>query len=79
MNGWKRHLRHRLIVNLKTGKTIAGVLWTADRNLLVLKAAELVDDTGRAVTLDGDIVVERANVDFVQSIAPVTGPGHAGG
>ena len=59
-------LRRRVLVNLKTGKAVAGVLWTRRRRLLVLKDATLYEGREAPVSIDGDVVIERSNVDFVQ-------------
>jgi hypothetical protein len=56
-----------VIVNLKSGKALAGVL-TAQRGPLVeLRNAELYEAPGRPpVPLDGAVVLERAEIEFVQ-------------
>lgn len=59
-------LRRRVLVNLKTGKAVSGVLWTRRRRLLVLKDATLYERRDAPVSIDGDVVIERSNVDFVQ-------------
>lgn len=62
-------LRRRVLVNLKTGKALEGVLWTRRRGVLVLKDATLLEPKAQPVPVDGEVLIERANVDFVQ-IAP---------
>lgn len=52
-------------MNLKTDKALAGVLWAQRGQLLVLKDTAL-HEAGRVAAIDGDVLVERANVDFVQ-------------
>lgn len=64
-------LRRRVLVNLKTEKAVSGVLWTRRRRLLVLKDATLLEPKAAPVHLDGDVVIERGNVDFVQ-VLPVS-------
>lgn len=57
-----------LIVNLKTDKAFRGVLWSENRDLLVLRNVQLLE--GSTVTdVDGEVIVERANVDFMQVVA----------
>lgn len=61
----------RVLVNLKTGRAISGVLVKATGPLLVVKQAHLLEEDRPPVPLDGEIVVERSNVDFIQALAPL--------
>lgn len=54
-----------VIVNLKTDKAFQGVLWQQRRDLLVLRNATLLEQ-GKEAPVDGEVVVERANIDFIQ-------------
>ena len=56
----------RVIVNLKTERAFRGVLWRKRWGYLVLRNAELLKPRGERVAIDGEVVIERANVDFVQ-------------
>jgi small nuclear ribonucleoprotein (snRNP)-like protein len=70
MLAWRRTaIRRRVIVNLKTDKAVSGVLWAKRGALLVLKDAQL-HESGRATAVDGELVIERSNVDFVQVLPP---------
>ena len=61
--------KQTVICNTKTGRTFRGVLWCKRGPLLVLRDAQLLD--GAAVLpMDGDVIVERDNVDFLQVTAP---------
>ncbi len=63
---WRRSaLRRRVLVNLKTDKALAGVLWAKRGPILVLKDTSL-HEAGRQAAIDGEVLVERSNVDFVQ-------------
>lgn len=65
-------LRRRVIVNLRTGKAIAGVLTRKAGSLLELRNAELYERPGAPpVKVDGSIVVERSIVEFVQVVGEV--------
>lgn len=67
MFAWRRTaLRRRVLVNLKTEKAFRGVLFAKRGPLLVLKDVELLEAGREPVRLDGDVLVERPNVDFVQ-------------
>lgn len=54
----------RVLVTLKSGTTFGGVLTQADSHVLVLKGSELVGDG--AVPVDGELVVMRGDVDYMQ-------------
>lgn len=55
-----------VVVNLKSGTVYRGVLWQQRGPLLVVRNAELLDSSGGARPVDGELVVERSNVDFIQ-------------
>ncbi|MFJ9448169.1 hypothetical protein ACIRRH_41095 [Kitasatospora sp. NPDC101235] len=66
---WRRTaLRRRVVVNL-ADKAFAGVLWAKRGPLLVLRDAELLQAGMPAVTMDGEVVIERARVEFIQVVA----------
>lgn len=75
---WRRTaLRRRVIVNLKVGPAVEGVLVAKRGPLLVLADSTLLE-AGRATPIDGEAVIERSNVAFVQVrpavvIAPSSG------
>jgi small nuclear ribonucleoprotein (snRNP)-like protein len=58
----------RVIVNTKTDRAFRGVLWRRGRGLLVLRNAELLKAKGETAPLDGEIVIESSNVDFIQVV-----------
>lgn len=55
-----------VVVNTKTGNAFRGVLWRRRRGYLVLRNAEMLKPRGETVVLDGEVVIERDNVDFLQ-------------
>lgn len=59
-------VRRRVLVNLDTGRTFAGVLWCKTGDWLVLREAEMIERGKAAVPVDGETVIERARVEFVQ-------------
>lgn len=73
MFAWRRSaIRKRVLVSLKTDKAIRGILWTTRGPLLVIKDPELLTMGGQPpVKLDGEVIIERSNVDFVQIIGDV--------
>lgn len=70
MFAWRRSaLNRRVVVNLKTGKVFDGVLFAKRGPILIIKGAKLLEAGRDPVTVDGDVLIERSNVDFVQVTA----------
>jgi hypothetical protein len=59
-------LRRRCIVNLREGDSIEGVLWTRRGRWLVLKDARLIHGDDRPVPADGEVLIDRDQVNFLQ-------------
>lgn len=57
----------RVIVNLVDGSSIQGVLYRDPGNLIVLKDAIYHSPGTDPVALDGDTVIERTKVLFIQA------------
>ncbi|MBT2477638.1 hypothetical protein [Streptomyces sp. ISL-94] len=63
---WRRTaLRKRVVVNL-SDKAFAGVLWAKRGPLLVLRDAVLMQHGAADTPMDGEVVIERARVEFIQ-------------
>lgn len=60
-------LLRQVIVNLIDGTSIQGVLYRDPGNLLVLKNAVYLEPGAEPVALDGDTVIERDKVLFIQA------------
>lgn len=58
----------RVIVNTKTDRAFRGVLWKRTRGYLVLRNAELLKAKGETAPLDGEVMIESSNVDFIQVV-----------
>jgi small nuclear ribonucleoprotein (snRNP)-like protein len=58
-----------VIVNTKTDRAFRGVLWQKRGDYLVLRDAELLKGKGETVHIDGEVVIERQNVDFLQVVS----------
>lgn len=66
MFAWRRTAaRRRVIVNL-ADHAFDGVLWAQRGPLLVLRNAKLLAEGAEPTPMDGDIVIERDRVEFVQ-------------
>lgn len=63
---WRRTaVRRRVVVNL-ADKAFAGVLWAKRGPLLVLRDAVLMQHGAPDMPMDGEVVVERQRVEFIQ-------------
>jgi hypothetical protein len=66
LEGWP--VKGTVIVNRKTGTgDLRGVLWEVSERHLILRRAELVG-AGDAKPIDGDALIERDEVEFLQII-----------
>lgn len=65
---WLYPVRRKVVVNTKTERAFRGVLWRAGWRYLVLRNAEMLGPGGEHTPVDGEVVIARANVDFVQVI-----------
>lgn len=60
-------VRRRVVVNMADGRAFKGVLMSRRRRLLLLRDTEMFEGSAEPVKLDGVVVVERSQVDFVQA------------
>lgn len=58
----------KVIVNTKTDRAFRGVLWRKARGYLVLREVELLKAKGETTPMDGEVLIESSNVDFMQVI-----------
>lgn len=58
----------QVIVNTRTEKAFRGVLWQRRGGYLVLRNAELLKAGGETVPMDGEVIIDRSNVDFIQVV-----------
>lgn len=63
----KLAINRRVLVNLTSGSAVEGVLWDDRGPLIVLKDCSLHAEGGSA-PLDGEVVIERDRIDFVQVV-----------
>jgi small nuclear ribonucleoprotein (snRNP)-like protein len=67
MLGFARTLvRRSVIVNLKSGRAFEGVLYAKRGPLLVLRNATMHEPGAAPTTVDGGVVIERDQVEFIQ-------------
>ncbi len=60
--------RRRVVVNLVDDQAVTGVLWLTHRRLVVLRSASLVQPGREPVRMDGDVVIERDRINWVQIV-----------
>lgn len=58
--------RRQVVVNMLDGSAFTGVFFRQDGPLLVLKNAQFVQGGSEPAPLDGDVVIERSKVLFIQ-------------
>lgn len=58
----------RVIVNTRTEKAFRGLVWRLRRRYLVLREVEMIRPGGETVPVEGEMLIERANVDFIQVV-----------
>lgn len=65
---WRLVKARRVVVNLRSGQAIQGLLVRQSGPLLFLAEAQLHEGTNTPVPLDGQAVIERPTVDFIQML-----------
>jgi hypothetical protein len=75
MFAWRRTaVRKRVVVNL-ADKAFRGILWAQRGPLLVLRDAELLEPGRAPQPMDGEVVIERHQIQFTQVLAATAGGG----
>lgn len=64
---WDALEARRVVVNLKSGRAVDGLVVRRTGDVLFLKNAVLLEPGAEPAPLDGETVVERAEVDFIQA------------
>jgi small nuclear ribonucleoprotein (snRNP)-like protein len=59
-----------VIVNLRSGTAFRGVVWRRTGPFVVIRNAEMLQDRGQVErhSLDGEVVVKMADIDFIQVV-----------
>lgn len=58
--------KKKVIVNLKSNVSFRGIMWYTDKRYLVLRNAQILNQDLKK--LDGEVVIERKEVEFIQVI-----------
>ncbi|MFB7798943.1 hypothetical protein [Isoptericola sp. NPDC056134] len=62
-------VKRRVVVNLLSGSAIEGVLLKRRGPLLILADCTLHPSSGEPAKVDGEVVVERTQVEFIQALS----------
>jgi hypothetical protein len=66
---FRRFVVHRrVVVNLLSGRAVEGVVVERDGPLLVVANATLHEPGAQPHDVDGHVVIERSQVDFIQAL-----------
>ncbi len=69
MYPFRRFVVHRrVVVNLLSGRAVEGVVVAQDGPLLVVKDVRVHEPGSQPSQVDGDVVIERSQVDFIQAL-----------
>ncbi|TSD47972.1 hypothetical protein FFI94_018830 [Rhodococcus sp. KBS0724] len=65
-----KHLqaKPRVVVNLLSGTSVSGVVVSTRGPLLTLKSAYVHEDGAEAMPADGEIAIDKSNIDFIQAL-----------
>lgn len=58
----------RVVINLWSGTAIAGVVTKTTRSYCIVKDAQVIESGSNPTTVDGEIVVDRRQVDYIQAL-----------
>ena len=61
-------VRRRVVVSLVDDQAVTGILWRRHRRLVVLRSAQLVQPGREPVGMDGDVVIERDRINWIQIV-----------
>lgn len=68
MRAFRTVVHRRVVVNLISGRAVEGVLVRQSGPLLHVKDARLHEPGSEPSPVDGEVVVERSQVDFIQAL-----------
>lgn len=61
-------IHRRVLINLLSGRAVEGVLVKQSGPLLHVKDARLHEPGLEASSVDGEVIIERSQVDFIQAL-----------
>lgn len=65
---WRLVRARRVVVNLRSGQAIDGLLTKQEGSLLFISEARLLEGSDQPTPIDGQAVIERQTIDFIQML-----------
>lgn len=65
---WRTLVARHVVINLKTGRGVDGLLIRKSGDLLFLRNATALEPGAQPLPLDGEAIVQRQDVDFIQTL-----------
>lgn len=65
--GQRLMIRRRVLVQMHSGRAFTGLLWRRRGRLVVLKSAEMLEPNNQPVPMDGDVILDRGEIEYVQA------------
>ncbi len=59
-------VKNKVIINMKSGNAFEGILWDQAGSLIVLRHARLLSPQSPPVDVDGEVIIERSDIEFIQ-------------
>jgi hypothetical protein len=63
--------RRKVIVNTKDDRALRGLLWERNHEYLLLKSAELLEGDARPIPMDGDVIIYKSDVSWLQVLVGI--------
>jgi hypothetical protein len=67
-HSWRSLVAHRVVINLKTGRGLDGLLVRKSGDLLFLRNATALEPGVAPAPMDGETVVQKQDIDFIQTL-----------
>ena len=64
---WRTLIARRVVVNLKSGRGVDGLLVRKSGDLLFMREATALEPGAAPAPIDGETVVQRGDIDFIQA------------
>lgn len=68
MSWGKLRTRPRVTVNLLSGTAVSGVVVSTRGPLITVRNATIHEPGAEAAEADGEIVIDKSNIDFIQAL-----------
>lgn len=59
-------VRRRVVITLKSGTSVMGVVTSAKRSFCLVRDASVMERGGQPMPADGEVLVEREHIDYIQ-------------